>query len=69
MVVAGINLPVVTRAGLASDCNIPVAQARQGLDLSDLLLDGLLLVPEHHPTSHRALGTHGDAVGAHVVKL
>ena len=65
----GVDLTVVARAGLAPDLRVFIAEARQGLDLFDLVFDGLLLTSEHRPTSHRALGAHGGAVGVHVVEL
>ena len=67
--VGGVDLLVVTRAGLAPNRSVFIAQARQGLDLFDLFFDSLLLASEHRPTSHRALGAHGGAVGVHVVEL
>ena len=67
--VGGVDLLVVTRAGLTPNRSVFVAQTRQGLDLFDLFFDSLLLASEHRPTSHRALGAHGGAVGIHVVEL
>ena len=67
--VGGVDLSEVTRAGFAPNRSVLVAQARQGLDLFDLVFDSLLLASEHRPTSHRTLGAHGGAVGVHVVEL
>ena len=65
----GVDLTVVARAGLAPDLRVFVAEARQNLNLFDVVFCSLLLASEHRPTSHRALGAHGSAAGVHVVEL
>ena len=65
----GVHVPVVTRPWFAPDVGVLVAEARQRLDLVDLVVVCLLLSSEHPSTLHRALGAHGIAVGIHVVEL
>ena len=67
--VGGVDLTVVARTGFTPDVCIFVAEARQDLDLFDVFFSVLLVASEHRPTSHRALGAHGGAVGVHVVEL